>query len=101
TVAITSYTRSLHDALPISLVGRLGVPWSRPAALALLAAGLVPAAIRILVARKRARDPRAVMEATLLRTEPALGQAALRAMTLSEDRKSTRLNSSHVKISYA
>jgi hypothetical protein len=68
-----------------ALLGRMGAPWSRAAALFVLTLGLVPMVLRVMVARRRARDPRAVMRATLLRTEPELGRAALRAMALTEE----------------
>src|SRR5699024_12363131 len=80
------YTLSLHDALPISRMERLG-----------------GAAVRRAVAQHDAGagellrlglDPRLlIVEAAAQRLAHGLRQA--------EDRKSTRLNSSHVSISYA
>src|SRR3712207_8010766 len=67
------YTLSLHDALPIWL---RGVTVGRP----------TPAAI---APRDRALDP------------PPLSFAQERLWLLEQDRKSTRLNSSHANISYA
>src|SRR5690606_41749109 len=79
------YTLSLHDALPIS-VPRLGGPAVRPAR-------------RRRAAGRDARGaPRSPVD-TRVRTSRA-PRAHARAGGGS-DRKSTRLNSSHVKISYA
>jgi hypothetical protein len=65
------------------LLGRLGFDWSRAAAAGAVVVGIVPAVILVLVARRRRRDPHAVMRATLMRTEPELARAALRAMALT------------------
>ncbi len=66
------------------LLGRTGVPWSRPAALAVVLLGGAP----IVVARRRQRqedrDVRAAVAATILRTEPDVGLAALRALGLRD-----------------
>src|SRR5690606_41042959 len=54
--------------------------------------------------RIRARDPRARVLALSAHDDPMHARRALREGALgflSKDRKSTRLNSSHVKISYA
>src|SRR5438874_8191065 len=72
------YTLSLHDALPIS-VSRWSTDEERAPIVNALNAPAPPT--------------------TGL---PAIGGAgALRALTIGADRKSTRLNSSHVEISYA
>ena len=68
-----------------ALVGRLGEPWSRAAAAGLALLGALPLVLRGMVLRRRARDPRAVMEATLLKTQPDLARAALRALNLTQD----------------
>ena len=65
-----------------ALIGRLGHDWSRAAALALAVLGVVPTIAHLLVGRRQRRDPKAVMAATLLRTEPDLARAALRALDL-------------------
>src|SRR5690606_39594069 len=81
------HTLSLHDALPISPVRGVGHH--------LAAAGSPPA----LVARGR-RDGGEELQLSV----GHFGQAAAlksSAFTATRDRKSTRLNSSHVKISYA
>src|SRR5207249_11366718 len=95
TAATTLYTLSLHDALPISRDGGI----RRPARQGLLAGGA-----RQDRARPRARSPAA---------QPGAGRADQRAgchrgarpappaRIAARDRKSTRLNSSHVSISYA
>src|SRR5207249_12158123 len=67
------YTLSLHDALPI-LAGAPGAPPPLP--------------------HPRAADRRRAVR-------HRLGDARGRTTALPEDRKSTRLNSSHVSISYA
>src|SRR3712207_8462675 len=69
------YTLSLHDALPISYKGSIAAPDQSGASL-----------------QELANIDQAAAE-----------QAALKAVpgTIHEDRKSTRLNSSHANISYA
>src|SRR3712207_9097566 len=69
------YTLSLHDALPICELRRPSVPVAR-------------------AARVRVRRPLLPTGARGRRIGPPGGQSA-------GDRKSTRLNSSHVNISYA
>src|SRR5207249_8612564 len=89
------YTLSLHDALPISwLAGRLSL--AKPTVSAAVD-GLVERGL--LVREAVAGDRRAVRlgvtpagRKQLARTERAMAE---------RDRKSTRLNSSHVSISYA
>src|SRR5690606_41620464 len=78
------YTHSLHDALPICgrRRGRLGAVADQRAA---LGAGV----------RRRLVDPAAAARLALGARRP------LRRQLPGQDRKSTRLNSSHVKISYA
>src|SRR5690606_42011254 len=72
TATTALYTLSLHDALPISLA----------------AAGVT----------RRRKCPRSLVAAGGKRAESLI--TAVRACDF-QDRKSTRLNSSHVKISYA
>src|SRR5690606_41854763 len=80
------YTLSLHDALPIlALADRLGVAGE--------------------FAQRSAEPPgqcRADQQTQADQAGAEPGQAGLRALDIGlQDRKSTRLNSSHVKISYA
>src|SRR5690606_42072788 len=94
------YSRSLHDALPISLQGGCARPPWR------IESGVPPP-------RDLRRDPaerdRAESFGRVLRPADAAARAAaircdpcrLRYFDREQDRKSTRLNSSHVKISYA
>src|SRR5690606_40211887 len=84
-----SYTLSLHDALPISR--RRTVPRAALAAAAAAAARLPPAAVAGRRSAARRHHPH--------RCPP--GAATSRPRCARADRKSTRLNSSHVKISYA
>lgn len=69
--------------LGATLLGRAGEVWSRPAAAFVLIASAVPFFVLGSIARRR-RDPRAVMEATVMHTEPELARRALRAMHLAE-----------------
>src|SRR5690606_39425481 len=84
-------TLSLHDALPISLPAQHLV---RPAATAHRALHRSPPHQQHVLAKLGPRDLEVQLVTDLVRGE----QAALRHRL---DRKSTRLNSSHVKISYA
>jgi len=65
------------------LVGRLGQDWARAGAAALVLLGVAPAIFRAMVLRRRERDARAVLAATILQTEPELGRAAARALQLT------------------
>src|SRR5690606_41379091 len=77
---------SLHDALPISMTPRrMSLTASR-----LLAATAVATMLLLLA-----------MPASSLATTLTPSPATTCVPTVSSDRKSTRLNSSHVKISYA
>src|SRR5690606_42052158 len=85
------YTLSLHDALPISGITSVGVsassaPPSFDACASSPSAGSSPAS------PEAAREPS---------PRPRRRSRRLRRRLRSPDRKSTRLNSSHVKISYA
>jgi hypothetical protein len=71
-----------------SWIGRAGTDHARAAAAAVLVLGLVPLLARWMVLRRRARDARAVMDTTVMRTQPALAQAALRAMRLNDTTRS-------------
>src|SRR3712207_7671489 len=73
------YTLSLHDALPISLVSR---------------ASTRKRSSRFAVTRWHWASPRALVPATA-------GPPTSVEVTARQDRKSTRLNSSHANISYA
>src|SRR5690606_41839746 len=80
TAATEIYTLSLHDALPIYLLGAdRGTQGAEPG--------------QVLFGGQRALDGRCMAD-----IEPLPAQ---RTWPGSADRKSTRLNSSHVKISYA
>src|SRR5439155_17700124 len=91
------YTLSLHDALPISLAK---CPRERVRI-------LVAEQERDLGARHRRLPQVVARELTARVVEHALerralvAQAALQGARRGQDRKSTRLNSSHVAISYA
>src|SRR5690606_41793365 len=87
------YTLSLHDALPISALWLLHPLWASTVLYvvqrhAMLAAFFVMAGIRAWIASRNAFDQGRSTRGWLL-------------AVLAVDRKSTRLNSSHVKISYA
>src|SRR5690606_41196760 len=95
------YTLSLHDALPISDIGG-GYPDSQREDVLISPFHMVPA--------NRIRWPEQTMQwdnLEALRQQKAaegwIGSFSLpvRSSETHEDRKSTRLNSSHVKISYA
>src|SRR5204862_6084618 len=91
------YTLSLHDALPILAGGRF-----RLVAAARQSGGFGPSAVGRHLCRadagSREGDPDpADRRRALLGLWPARGRAA----GARTDRKSTRLNSSHVEISYA
>src|SRR5690606_39803297 len=90
------YTLSLHDALPICMLEVTGVDLrlNTPATVANLLAGGYDEVVVATGVRPRVPDipgidhPKVLTYAELVREE-------------KPDRKSTRLNSSHVKISYA
>src|SRR3712207_8126071 len=83
------YTLSLHDALPISHDD----PQRDAARVRLLAVGRARSA-RLARAHDTARQGRR-------RRRPVLRRASRRPVPVPQDRKSTRLNSSHANISYA
>src|SRR5436309_10459849 len=90
------YTLSLHDALPI--FARLED--------ACEAAGRDPATIDRVVVTGPELDPGLDSEQAFAETSGRYAEAGVTDLVVhwprpSEDRKSTRLNSSHVKISYA
>src|SRR5690606_42128311 len=90
------YTLSLHDALPIS---RAGTAYS-PSVYSYLSIVCGRMGGRGQVARTRfsaihCRQARPTIESGLSSSDPRA------ALIFAVDRKSTRLNSSHVKISYA
>src|SRR5690606_41583023 len=86
-----TYPLSLHDALPIFLM-----PADEAATDALLARGTPDFATRV-------AGRTVVQMGTMAPEHSAALEADVRAAggSYAEDRKSTRLNSSHVKISYA
>src|SRR5690606_41764167 len=91
------YTLSLHDALPISSLGELG--------------RLIQAlrddvredmqAINQRLDKLVSADVYAVEKAAMAKDISDLTKTVEQLKAKQEDRKSTRLNSSHVKISYA
>src|SRR5699024_12552934 len=83
TATTVIYTLSLHDALPIYTAGELGGQVATPAAEADHAESL----LRLLL--------------PLSAVHPAQLESVGGVLTDGADRKSTRLNSSHVSISYA
>lgn len=70
-----------------TLIGRIGTDWSRAAAAAAVVVGIIPAVVRRVLRQRRLDDPRAVMRATIMKTEPELAQAALRALALATQTK--------------
>src|SRR5699024_11874040 len=95
TTSHNSYTLSLHDALPIS--------FSREQLEAAKASGMTPLLTfrRIMLPQMLLTSlPGLVNEISfLVKASPAV--AVIGEVDLTRDRKSTRLNSSHVSISYA
>src|SRR5690606_40891867 len=92
---------SLHDALPISSVGAAEMRWKNINELMRWVTEMVkgddehePLNLEQAVAKLCLRD-------MLSRQEEEEQGDQVQLMTLHADRKSTRLNSSHVKISYA
>src|SRR5690606_42034089 len=86
---VTQYTLSLHDALPISgptWGARFGKEGGRGAS----ARGGAAGGMELLLGAREAR-----------RLSSRFSRTSRRRASLTGDRKSTRLNSSHVKISYA
>lgn len=66
------------------LLARQGTISGRLLALAAFAAGAVPFLVAREIGKRRRADPRVGIRSTLLRTQPELGDAALRAMSLVE-----------------
>src|SRR5690606_41654846 len=85
-LAISISTLSLHDALPISR--RTAWHVACPARRAVVDAARQPSAHQGIEGADR-------------RPRPAIARGSGQDFALARDRKSTRLNSSHVKISYA
>src|SRR5690606_39886694 len=92
------YSPSLHDALPISRISSDElVVRNDPTLSARVKRGLVGRGARCAPSAAEERDgPSFSFE-----RRPALVTHPAPGMTKARDRKSTRLNSSHVKISYA
>src|SRR5690625_6756504 len=86
----SSYTRSLHDALPISLKGPLHGGANEQVMNMLLEIGEEENAIPYI--KKKLENKELIM---------GMGHRVYREGDPRADRKSTRLNSSHVAISYA
>lgn len=76
-VAFTSVFAAAH-------IARVGSSTARLAAAGVLACVALGAAIRALVVRRRRADARHIVESTIAKTDPALGAATLRALTLAE-----------------
>src|SRR5690606_39762782 len=89
-------TLSLHDALPILIT-----PWNFP--LAIPTWKIMPALIagNTVVFKPASYTPRMAVRLVEIFQEAGLPDGVINLVMGSGDRKSTRLNSSHVKISYA
>src|SRR5690606_41719584 len=95
------YTLSLHDALPISLTGDLGysVISGRPVSGLLLQR--LPVTLTLAVGASLISLSIGLVLGVLSAVKRGRGLDMLFTVISLVDRKSTRLNSSHVKISYA
>src|SRR5258708_4350470 len=71
----------------VAHLARIGLPLARAIAGGLLAATLLGLLGSTLVARRRNDDARRIIRTTIGRTNPELGAATLRAMTLSDRAK--------------
>src|SRR5690606_41014605 len=92
------YPLSLHDALPISARGhRLGVTGHLVEQAAAAGGGVVD----LVDVGTELAAPGGHTVHGLPGAHPLIGAGGLHQQLLDLDRKSTRLNSSHVKISYA
>src|SRR5207249_7245374 len=93
----TSYSLSLHDALPIYL--RVLALTISAALLTGILFGLAPAL------RASCQDPASILQQSVRSVARGAGKLGktlvVSQVAVSLDRKSTRLNSSHVSISYA
>src|SRR5690606_39611380 len=87
------YTLSLHDALPISLPDPTTAP-EEPAV-------ATPKAPRLEALYFALRNPKLVVGLSIVLLFLLVGLVVPPFLEHTQDRKSTRLNSSHVKISYA
>src|SRR5690606_41508457 len=92
---LTDSTLSLHDALPIFEPGRIDEHPIRTVD------PLAPVDHRLVLAAITARVEVAVRAHDRRRDARRLHEGTQSLLELATDRKSTRLNSSHVKISYA
>src|SRR5690606_40913639 len=91
---------SLHDALPISIVFIPESPAGSRAACCVRARyGIFVSSTTKPVGDEEGRETMATMEG--VRPAPRNFDELKQLVAASQDRKSTRLNSSHVKISYA
>lgn len=75
---------ALGSLLLSAHLARAGSTAARAGAAALLVLLVVSLAVRVVVARRRRRDLRRAVTATVGRTDPQLGAATLRAMTLAD-----------------
>ena len=66
------------------LLGRVGTTTTRVAAIALMVAAVAGLLLTLHLARRRRRDPARLVHATIVKTEPALGAATIRALDLAE-----------------
>lgn len=66
------------------LLGRLGTVWSQSLAALVVVLAFTPTVLRWMVLRRHAHDPRSIVDATLMRTEPEIARAALRAFALTD-----------------
>ena len=94
--------RACIGALGMSLavgltLGRRGWPATRAVAFAVLVGAALPFFFTNRLLRRRDRDARAVLAATLLRTQPELGQATKRAFAMAE-RTASRADTGSVEL---
>src|SRR5690606_40090899 len=99
TAAVEMYTLALHDALPIyEFLERCQEAPAAEVAAHLVQSG-APVLAREAAEPARARDAGQIAEVDV--GEAVTGSGEGQHSVRPQDRKSTRLNSSHVKISYA
>src|SRR5207253_11108998 len=93
------YTLSLHDALPICFIGNILADSFNNTGTELLAPSYrTPYSMQFNIGVQRELRPGTVLTVDYLRN---IGLHSLLGYDTNQDRKSTRLNSSHVAISYA
>ncbi len=74
-------------ALAAALLARLGTPWARLAAAGVVLAAVVFALVRHWRIRRARGDARALLAATVVRSDPELGERTLRALDLVDQAK--------------